>query len=390
MASQIESQYVDYEVFLEPDFSPERFANSLVLATNNASDLAIDLEAPAKRLGYDIEEIDNLINKTAEDNYFQLLEQGTKVQEARQTLKQFKPSIDHVNFSYSKLEKDILQPYRKSRSLHSALKRLHMTSALLRSLTWYLYLARQLWATTQQTTGNSNYQAAVHLQQVYKQLKASPNLMSLHIIRSHEKSLADISDRLKSQARHSIRTFSYSTDKQTFSYACLTLYTLDSDSFVSEIKNYLIAQVAATSTQISKVLVSSITGFEGAANDARNRARAVNSMNAILSTTNVSNQEDDDELIPERHPTQSLLSFIHTKTEFRNLVSSYWRDVASNVDTKIRDLAIRNPTAARSLSPSVPRLKEIIQTNVIKGGGVEPNGLEVKVMANALAALSAR
>jgi hypothetical protein len=381
-----ESQYVDYDVFLEPRFSPIAFANSLVLATNNASDLEIDLDVPAKRLDYDIEEIDKLINDSAEENYLELLSQGTKVQMARQAVSEFKPSLDHVNFSYSKLEKDFLQPYRKSQTLHSALKRLHMASSLLRSLTWYLYLARQLWISLQQNSASSNYQAAIHLQQVYKQLKANPNLMSLQIIRGHEKSLSEISDRLKAQSRHRIRNFSYSADKQAFSYACLTLYTLESDSMVTEIKNYLIAQVAATSTHMSKVLMSSITGFEGAANDARNRARALVSMNSILATTSIGH-EDDNELVPEKKPTQTLLEFLHTKSEFKNLVSSYWRDVASNLDTKLRELTLRNPTAARTMAPSVPKLKEMIQTNVVNGGGVDPDGLEVKVMANAFAAL---
>lgn len=384
-----ESQYVDYDVFLSADFSPTDFANSLVLATNNVSDLEIDLDVPAKRLQYDIEEIDKIINESAENNYIELLDRGTKVQQARQALDEFKPSLDHVNFSYSKLEKDFLQPYRRSQTLHNALRRLHATSSLLRSLTWYLYLARQLWTSLQQNNASSSYQAALHLQQVYKQLKANPNLMSLQIIRGHEKSLAEISDRLKSQSRHIIRNFSYSSDKQRFSYACLTLHTLESDSLIAGIKNYLISQVAATSTQISKVLMSSITGFEGAANDARNRARALNSMNTILATTNISH-DDDSDLVTEKQPNQTLLEFLHTKSEFKNLIASYWRDVASSIDSKLRELVIRNPTASRALAPNVPKLKEIIQTNVINGGGVDPDGLEVKIMTNSFAAVSAR
>jgi len=41
-----EPSYIDYETFLDPNFSPSAFANTLVLATNNAADTTLDLSTP--------------------------------------------------------------------------------------------------------------------------------------------------------------------------------------------------------------------------------------------------------------------------------------------------------------------------------------------------------
>jgi hypothetical protein len=49
MSKQDEPSYIDYEAFLDPDFSATSFANTLVLATNNSSDTPLDLSTPLSR-----------------------------------------------------------------------------------------------------------------------------------------------------------------------------------------------------------------------------------------------------------------------------------------------------------------------------------------------------
>ena len=48
--------YIDYEAFLDPDFSASSFANTLVLATNNPSDTPLDLSTPLSRVLFDVQE----------------------------------------------------------------------------------------------------------------------------------------------------------------------------------------------------------------------------------------------------------------------------------------------------------------------------------------------
>ncbi|KAL4979332.1 Golgi transport complex subunit 5-domain-containing protein [Aspergillus desertorum] len=57
-----EPSYIDYEAFLDPAFSPAEFANSLVLATNNATDTPLDLSTPLSRVLFDLQEIDTHIH----------------------------------------------------------------------------------------------------------------------------------------------------------------------------------------------------------------------------------------------------------------------------------------------------------------------------------------
>jgi hypothetical protein len=222
-----ESEYVDYDVFLDPSFSPISFANSLVQATNNAGDVEVDLEAPSKRLSYDVEEVEKITNSITEKNYQELINQVSNVSIAQEALVALKSNLDQVNSSYSKLHDDVLNPYEQSQQIYSALRRLHLTSGLLRSLTWYLYLARQLSGQVEnsKTTSqiDSTYRAAQTLLEIRHQLETNPGLKSLQIIRAHEQSLNDVEQTLKLQAQNTIKFYSLLQDKQKLTFAFQTL-----------------------------------------------------------------------------------------------------------------------------------------------------------------------
>jgi hypothetical protein len=57
-----EPSYIDYETFLDPDFSPASFANTLVVSTNNPNDTPLDLSTPLSRVLFDAQEIDSHID----------------------------------------------------------------------------------------------------------------------------------------------------------------------------------------------------------------------------------------------------------------------------------------------------------------------------------------
>jgi hypothetical protein len=377
----------DYDVFLEQGFSPLAFANSLVLATNTSLDVEVDLDAPSRRLGYDLEEIERLIESIASDNYEELLDQASSVQHAQEALKPLKTSLDHVNFSYSKLQRDVVKPYEKAFKLHTALKKLHQTSSMLRALTWYLYLARQLATLMGPETSNSNYRAALSLKEVQKQLEVNPSLKSLQIVRAHENSLAWVEDHLKSQSQHKIRTFTMVQDTTDVSYAFLTLYLLDPSSLVMAVDSFLRAQVTSAVTNVSRSLPGSISAIEGAVNDARNRARSLNAITSALESSKAPTEQRED-VSGHETPGMTLLTFIKSSLDIKSMISDFWRDVASELDGRTREFVSRNPVAARSLAGNSARLKDVIRSAVINGGGVESNGLEVKVMLNAISVLA--
>src|SRR4051812_21538407 len=61
-ATTTTSTYINFSVLTSPDFSAYTHANSLVLASNNASDPSIDLTTPLSRVLFDLQEIDSHIH----------------------------------------------------------------------------------------------------------------------------------------------------------------------------------------------------------------------------------------------------------------------------------------------------------------------------------------
>ena len=61
-ATELENEYIDYELFTSPDFSPIAFCNSLVLGINNSSDDQIDLDPAITRVKFDLEEVEKLLH----------------------------------------------------------------------------------------------------------------------------------------------------------------------------------------------------------------------------------------------------------------------------------------------------------------------------------------
>ncbi len=55
--------FEDLLEFLDENFSPIKFSNSLILATNNPNEKELDLHTPMKRIGYDIDDINKKIEK---------------------------------------------------------------------------------------------------------------------------------------------------------------------------------------------------------------------------------------------------------------------------------------------------------------------------------------
>ena len=74
MAEEEDSKYIDYEAFLDPDFSATSFANTLVLATNNANDSPLDLSTPLSRVLFDVQEVDTTIDTLTTKSALPLLQ----------------------------------------------------------------------------------------------------------------------------------------------------------------------------------------------------------------------------------------------------------------------------------------------------------------------------
>jgi hypothetical protein len=382
-----ESEYAEYDVFLAEGFDPISFANSLVVATNNPTDVDVDLDAPTRRMRYSLEELDTRINELAGANYTEILDQASSITAAKLRLSPIKAALGHANASFAKLEKDVVAPYEHAQLYHAALKKLHGTSLLLRVLTWYLVLARQLakqlpdgkgTATMGHETGSALFQAAEILIELRRQVETHPSLRSLKVVRAHEGTLHGVEDRIKSSALNSIKTFSIATSTDTLKNTFQALYMLNSALVSSATLSYLKAQIASSSTTLARSIGGSIATFESATSDARTRAQCLVAMTEALGRATVAGESDK----------RSLLGIVLNSLDVKSLVTEFWRDLASGLDSRMRDVLVRNPSAKRIVNTNLERFKDIVRSAVIAGGGVSDSGLEVKVMVNAIASMA--
>ncbi|KAK9322901.1 Golgi transport complex subunit 5-domain-containing protein [Lipomyces orientalis] len=138
-----DDEYIDYELFTSPDFSPIAFCNSLVLATTTASDAEIDLAPAQQRVTFDLEEVEKLLQKEATQNHTTLLPHAAKINQVSSILTTTQSSLSSVTSSFQRLENEVLKPYNAALPIYTALTKLHATANLLRAVTWFMYLVRQ-------------------------------------------------------------------------------------------------------------------------------------------------------------------------------------------------------------------------------------------------------
>lgn len=140
-----EPSYIDYEVFLDPSFSPASFANSLVIATNNATDSPLDLSTPLSRVLFDLQEIDTHIHTLTSKSALPLLththEQSTA---AANILKQTEEQVAAVTQGYERLEREVLRKWETADEARIVAEKSLATVRLARAVGRCLNLGRQL------------------------------------------------------------------------------------------------------------------------------------------------------------------------------------------------------------------------------------------------------
>lgn len=140
-----EPSYIDYEVFLDPEFSPTSFANSLVVATNNATDSPLDLSTPLSRVLFDLQEIDTHIHTLTSKSALPLLTHTRdQTAAAGNILKQTEEQVAAVTQGYERLEREVLRKWETADEARVAAEKSLATVRLARAVGRCLNLGRQL------------------------------------------------------------------------------------------------------------------------------------------------------------------------------------------------------------------------------------------------------
>ncbi len=107
--------YIDYETFLSPSFSPESFANSLILSTNDPTDTTLDLSTPLSRVLFDIQEIDTHIHNLTTKSALPILDYVQSRDEAsKRILSVVEGEVGKLKSNYERLEKEVLERYAEA------------------------------------------------------------------------------------------------------------------------------------------------------------------------------------------------------------------------------------------------------------------------------------
>ncbi|KAL6236870.1 hypothetical protein BDW75DRAFT_205521 [Aspergillus navahoensis] len=149
-----EPSYIDYEVFLDPAFSPAAFANSLVVATNNATDTPLDLSTPLSRVLFDLQEIDTHIHTLTTKSALPLLTYtGDQTAAAGKILKETDEQIAAVSQGYERLEREVLRRWEAAEEARVAAENSLATVRLARAVARCIALGRQLDGQMVEVTG---------------------------------------------------------------------------------------------------------------------------------------------------------------------------------------------------------------------------------------------
>ena len=236
-----EPSYIDYETFLDPTFSPISFANTLVTATNDASDTQLDLSTPLSRVLFDVQEIDTHIHTLTTQSALPLLIHTQEQSDSSQRIvKEVEAQVAHLTDGYRRLEEEVIRRYEAAEEVRLTAERLWQTVKLGRAVGRCLQLGRQLEAqmaevglnaTSSATTagaggggggGGRDHKGMVRASNTLlglRQLFAASgpgeegqNLAQVHVITTLQSDLISPSEqKLRSKAQQIVREFSLSS-----------------------------------------------------------------------------------------------------------------------------------------------------------------------------------
>ncbi|KAF3934671.1 hypothetical protein ABW20_dc0104241 [Dactylellina cionopaga] len=137
--------YIDFDIFLAPDFSPYSFANTLIHATNNVSDTTLDLSTPLSRVLFDLQEIDTHIHTLTTSSAETLLTHAKISRDNSKLLvESIREQLSQLSASYARLSREVLDRNDIAQPLNTVVENLARTTRLLRGCTRCLLLGRQL------------------------------------------------------------------------------------------------------------------------------------------------------------------------------------------------------------------------------------------------------
>ncbi|KAL2826972.1 Golgi transport complex subunit 5-domain-containing protein [Aspergillus cavernicola] len=424
-----EPSYIDYEVFLDPDFSPASFANSLVVATNNATDTPLDLSTPLSRVLFDLQEIDTHIHTLTTKSALPLLTHTRdQTAAASKILKEADEQIAAVSQGYERLEREVLRKWEAAEEARLATENSLATVRLARAVARCIALGRQLDGQMVELTGRGGLSGGVGdgtaspvhaprqddtraLERAASTIVSLRQLLSdtgvgeegygldrVKVIRTLKTELLIPAENLvRARAQQAINRFSISPTspsntpstgtQSTYKQArdararlvsgVNVLYLLspppptpptaeiNPDLLLSTLQGYIQTTTITSLNNLSRALTMLPT-LDRVLPEISARCQDIFALEAILSSIRPPSHPS----LPSEPKTTNLLRPLLTALDTPSLPSYFWRSLASPLSTRVQEIIHRGGVSARALRSNRDRLKKEIKECVLRGSQV--------------------
>lgn len=391
-----EPSYIDYETFLDPEFSPTSFANSLVLATNNSSDTSLDLSTPLSRVLFDVQEVDTHIHTLTTKSALPLLTYTKDQDDAGQRIvSEVEAQVANLTDGYQRLEKEVIQRYEAANEVRVAVERLWQTVKIGRGVGRCLLLGRQLEAQMADVgTGATKedhramIRAANTLLTIRQLLAATgpgeegEHLLRINLISSLQIGLLASSDStLQSRGQQIIREFSMSSlapspsgpatyaqseeTKARTTSALLTLHLLSPQLVLSALQSYLRTSLTSSLASIARALAN-LPNLDRTLLEVSARCQNIVALEALLETVKAPSHPTNESEKGGSEPSNFLRPLL-AALDTSSLPSYFWRSLAEGLAGRVSDLVARGGVNARALRSQRDKVRESIRDCVFKG-----------------------
>ncbi|GAB1199077.1 hypothetical protein APSETT444_008418 [Aspergillus pseudonomiae] len=387
-----EPSYIDYEAFLDPDFSPASFANSLVVATNNATDTPLDLSTPLSRVLFDLQEIDTHIHTLTTKSALPLLTHTRdQTAAAGHILKEAEEQVSSVTQGYERLEKEVLRKWEAADELEGQLAEVTGRGGLADG-------------PAPSSPGRDDYRALeraastiVSLRRMFTATgpgEEGHGLERVKVIRTLRSELLIPGENMvKSRAQQAINRFTMSTQsgykqardaRARLGSATTILYLLSPipkdlpsasdfqpELLLSTLQGYMHTAVMSSLNALSRSL-SMLPTLEKTLAEISAKCQDLFALESILAG-----------LRPPSHPLfppaptpdpqsqggtkNNLLQPLLSTLDASSLPSHFWRSLASSLTSRVQEIINRGGVSARTLRSNRDRLKKDIKECVLRG-----------------------
>jgi hypothetical protein len=411
MSRDDEPSYIDYEAFLDPDFSATSFANTLVLSTNNPSDTPLDLSTPLSRVLFDVQEVDTHIDTLTTKSALPLLEHTRDHAESSgRILHEVEGQVASLTESYKTLEREVIERYEVAEQVRLTAERLCETVKLGRAVARCLMLGRQLEVRMSELGGvgsarKEDHRAMVrsadtilslrHIFRASKPGDEGEGLDKVNIINTLKNDLVVPGERsISSRAQQVIKEFSMSSllsagqgsastfaqtedTKSRTTSALLTLYllsptsakttieTFDPSLMLNALQDYLQTQLKSSLASLARAL-GQLPSLERTLLEISARCQNIVALQSLLETIKTPPHPP---LGPQTNTSTSpnLLQPVLQALDTSSLPSYFWRSLASNMSPRVQEIMYKGGVSARTLRSNKDRVRDAVRDCVNRG-----------------------